>query len=214
VEPGTAYDGLTASAAVQVTNPDRLRIEPPEASVRVGETTPRFTVVAEDAAERQYEVPAVVESMDTNIIRPEEGLMLGRFVALSLGGTQVRAVYRGRELFATVTVAGERFVNVETTLDEGQNDFSVGIEVLAAKSEGPLEYRAYQAGQTPSDVWVAAVESGEHRRVKLESPRIRYGDRSAQYHLIIEARSLQSGTQQQYPLTFRLAPNIERTDFP
>jgi len=211
VEPGTAYDGLSTTAIVQVADADALRIVPPEISVRVGETTPRFAVMAQGADGRQYEVPATLDSMDTNILRPE-GLVSGQFVATSLGGTQVRAVYRGREVFATVTVTGERFVDVKTTLNEGQEDFSVSIEVLAADSEGPLEYRTYVAGGTPPDVWVAAQKHGEHRRAVLESPRIQYGPRSARYSLMLEARSLQSGTIQQYPFTFRLAPNIERTD--
>ena len=211
VQPGTAYDGLSTTAIVQVVGADRLWIEPAEASVRVGETTPRFAMMAQGADGRQYEAPATFDSMDTNILRPE-GLLPGQFVATSLGGTQVRAVYRGREAFATVTVTGKRFVDVNTTLNEGQEDFAVTIEVLAAKSEGPLEYRTYAAGQTPPDVWVPAQEHGDYRRVELESPRIQYGPRSAQYSLTIEARSLESGTVQRYPFTFRLAPNIERTD--
>jgi len=208
-QPGTAYDGLSTTAIVQVTGADRVWIEPAEASVRVGETTPRFAMMAQGADGRQYEVPATLESMDTNILRPE-GLLPGQFVATSLGGTQVRAVYRGREAFATVTVTGQRFVGVNTKLNEGQQDFSVTIEVLAANSEGPLEYRTYAAGQTPPDVWVPAQPHGDYRRVELESPRIQYGPRSARYSLTIEARSTESGTVQRYPFTFRLAPKLEK----
>jgi hypothetical protein len=149
--------------------------------------------------------------MDTDVLRPEP-LSPGQFVASSLGSTQVRGVYRGREVFATVTVTGERFLEVNTTLNEGAEDFSVNIEVLAAASEGPLEYRAYVAGQTPADVWQPAEEAGQFRRVALQSPQIPYGPRSARYSLVIEARSTESGTVQRYPFTFRLAPNIERTD--
>jgi len=210
VEPGTAYDGLSSTVTVQVTGPERVWIEPPEVSVRVGETTPPFAVMAEGAEGRPYQVPATLESMDTNILILHPSSF--RFVATSLGGTQVRAVYRGREVFAAVTVTGERFVDVDTTLKEGPEDFSVAIEVLAADSEGPLEYRMYVAGGVPPDVWVPAEKHGEHRRAVLESPRIPYGARSARYSLIIEARSPQSGTVQQYPFTFRLAPNIERIE--
>jgi hypothetical protein len=84
--------------------------------------------------------------------------------------------------------------------------------VLAAKSEGPLEYRAYLPGQAPADGWQPAEEAGKCRRVVLRSPPIPYGPRSARYSLTIEARSPGSGTVQSYPFTFRLAPNIERTD--
>ena len=72
--------------------------------------------------------------------------------------------------------------------------------------------RLYVAGQTPPETWVAAQEFGEHRRATLQSPRMQYGPHSARYSLILEARSPVRGTVQQYPFTFRLAPNIERTD--
>ena len=55
---------------------------------------------------------------------------------------------------ANVTVTGERFLRVDTTLDSGTSDFAVQIEVLAAASEGPLEYRVSAAGQPPQDEWV------------------------------------------------------------
>jgi len=208
VEPGTAYDGLSTTAIVEVAAPDRLWMEPPEANLRVGEATPPFAVMAQSADGRAFQVPAALDSMDTSVLR-SDGLS-GQFTATSLGSTQVRGLYRGREVFATVTVTGERFVDVQTTLNEGEQDFNVTIEVLAAKSEGPLEYRAYAAGQAPAEAWQPAEEAGEHRRVVLQSPRMAYGPRSARYGLIIEARSPESGTVQRYPLTFRLAPRIER----
>ncbi len=211
VEPGTPYDGLTTTATVQVTGADQLWIEPPEASLKVGETTPRFAVMARGADGGQYPVPATLDSMDTNVLRPE-ALLPGQFVAASLGSTQVRGLYRNREVFATVTVTGERFLDVNTTLNEGAQDFSVGIEVLAAASEGPLEYRTYVAGQAPPDGWQPAEEAGAYRRATLQSPQIPYGPRSARYSLIIEARSTVSGAVQEYPFTFRLAPSIEQTD--
>jgi len=212
VEPGTAYDGLTTTAIVEVAAPDRLWMEPPEANLRVGEATPPFAVMAQSADGRTFQVPAALDSMDTSVLR-SEGLT-GRFTATSLGSTQVRGLYRNREVFATVTVTGERFVDVRTTLNEGEQDFNVTIEVLAAKSEGPLEYRAYAAGEglptPPTEAWQPAEEAGEYRRVVLRSPRMAYGPRSARYGLIVEARSPGSGTVQRYPLTFRLAPRIER----
>ena len=229
VEPGTAYDGLSTTAIVEVAVPDRLWMEPPEANLRVGEATPPFAVIAESADGRTFQVPAALDSMDTSILRSDQPgqpsvgalgarLLPGQFTATSLGSTQVRGLYRNREVFATVTVTGERFVDVKTTLNEGEQDFNVTIEVLAAKSEGPLEYRAYAAGAalgaglpTPAtEAWQPAEEAGEYRRVVLQSPRMAYGPRSARYGLIVEARSPGSGTVQRYPLTFRLAPRIER----
>jgi hypothetical protein len=178
-------------------------------SVGVGETTPRFAVVAQSDDGRSYPVPAALDSMDTRVVR-SEGTLTGRFTAVSLGSTQIRGLYRGREAFATVTVTGERFVDVQTTLNEGEQDFYVTIEVLAAKSEGPLEYRTYAAGEPPTETWQAAEEAGEYRRVVLQSPRMEYGPRSATYNLVIEARPPGSESTQRYPFTFRLAPRIER----
>ncbi|MHC4402904.1 MAG: hypothetical protein ACYTG0_24860, partial [Planctomycetota bacterium] len=65
---------------------------------------------------------------------------------------------------------------------------------------------------TPPGAWVPAEEHGATRRVVLESPRIERGPWSSRYGLILEARSLTTGTVQQYPFTFRLAPRLERTD--
>jgi hypothetical protein len=208
-EPGTAYHGLSTTATVQVTPADRLRIEPPEVSLRVGETTPRFVVGAQAADGRTYQVPAELESTDTSILRAE-GPLPGQFTAVSLGSTQVRGLYRGREVFATVTGTGERFLEVTTDLHEAEQDFFVTMEVLAANSEGSLEYRVYAAGQAPPEAWQPAEESGEHQRVVLQSPGMPYGPRSQRYSLIIEARSRENGTVQRYPFTFRLAPRIER----
>ncbi len=213
VEPGTRFDGLTTTATVHVTSPDRLWIEPPGVSVRVGETTPRMTLMAEGGDRRPHQVPAVLESMDEGILRPD-GRVPGCFVAASLGGTQVRAVYRDREVLAMVTVTGERFLDVKTELSEGQEDFFVTIEVLAAGSEGPLEYRVEVVGEARPEVWVPAEQSGQYRRAVLRSPRIKYGPRTARYSLMLEARSSEDGSVQRYPFTFRLAPSIERMDIP
>ena len=211
VAPGTGYDGLSRNVTVHVTNPDTLRIEPSETSIRVGQTTPQFSVLAQDDDGRQYQVPVALNSMDTGILSPD-GQLADRFVANSLGSTQVAAVYRSREVFATVTVTGERFLAVKPTLTEGEQDFHVSIEVLAALTEGPLEYRVYAVGQAPTEAWVPAEESGGQMRVVLRSPPMQYGPRTARYGLMVECRSQQDGSVQKYPFTFRLAPNIERTD--
>ena len=113
-----------------------------------------------------------------------------------------------------VTVSGDRFVSVETTPNFGAADFAVTIEVLAASTEGRLEYRVYGEGSLPPETWVASQEFGEHRRVVLESPRLPYRGEGTLYNLVIESRSAGGGVAQRYPFTFRLLRNIERTDNP
>jgi hypothetical protein len=207
VGPGKFYDGLSTTVPVIVGEPGSMWLEPREASLKVGEITPPFAVMSQDAEGFVRSLPAALDSVDPNVLLPDSRFP-DRFVARGLGRTQVRAVYRGRELFADVNVTGERFIDVDTSLVEGQEDFSVTAEVLAAKSEGPLEYRAYVAGQSPPETWVPAQEAGDYQRVVLQSPRIPYGSRSARYSLILEARSMTDGSVQQYPFTFRLAPKI------
>ena len=193
---------------------DRLRIEPAVIGLEVGDTTPPLAVMAERRdGVAAYQVPATLESMDANVLAPDARFP-GRFVAKAFGGTQIRAVYRGREVLADVTVTGRRFAEVKTTLNAGADDFDVLIEVLAAEAEGPLEYRVYRAGQTAAETWVAAQEApfGQGRQVTLRSPRMRQGPSSTVYHLMVEARDPSGGSVQQYPLTFRLRPQLETVD--
>jgi len=213
VDPSGRYDGLSTIATVRVGTPDRLWIEPPAAAIEIGQSTPPFTVMARAADGLVYQVPAVLESGDPNILVADARIP-GAFRATGLGATQVRALYRSREALAEVTITGRRFVDVRTTLDEGEQEFGVTVEVLAVQSEGALEYRIYSSGQTPPDRWVPNEPLDGRRRVVLRSPQIPYGDRTARYGLVLEARSLADGSVQRYPFTFRLAPNIERTDTP
>ena len=204
--PGRPYDGVSVAANVRVSSLS-LSIQPADISLKVGETTPLITVMAHETGRPPYPVPATMESLDQSVLSPA-GLGAGTFVAQGLGGTQIRAVHRGREALANVTVTGERFLSVDTTLDSGANDFAVKIEVLAAASEGPLEYRVTAAGQPPRDEWVAAQPFENQQRAVLSSSRIGYGDRSARYSLILEARPQGGGPSQRYPFTFRLESRI------
>jgi hypothetical protein len=197
-----------AGEAVQVVAPDRLWIQPPEIVLQVGQAMPPLMVMAQRQDEKPYEVPAALESTDPNVLAPDTEAP-GRFVAKAVGQTQLRAEYRGREAFAKVTVSGSRFQQVTARLNPGKDDFSVSIEVLAAQSEGPLEYRVYAAGQSPAETWVSAQVQGDFRRAILRSPPVPYGPRGSLYHLMIEARDPSGGTIQQYPLTFGLREHIE-----
>ncbi len=196
----------------EVVRVPRLRIEPSEvSSLEVGKATPRLVAVADDAEGLSIPVSATWESLDPNILAADLETP-GQFVARAVGRTQVRASYRGAEAYAEVTVRGQRFWEVRETLNDRTTDFDVTLEVLAAEAEGPLEYRVYVAGQTPDEKWIAAELDGSVRRVVLRSPRIDYGPRNSFYHLIIEARDPAAEAVQQYPFSFRLRAEIERTD--
>ena len=222
VNPGSAFDGLSTAATVQVTGSDPLWIEPSSMSLRVGQVTPPLAVMAQAADGLAYQVSANLQSMDPQVLARDPATP-GRFVANGLGGTQIRASHRGREAFAEVTVSGRRFVEVREIKDSLTGDaqlFDIGLEVLAAGSEGPLEYRVYAAGQAPAEDWVAArAEDGQLRTV-LRSPRIPYGPPGSVYRLIIEARSTGDDSVppaageavQQYPFSFRLKQQVERAD--
>ncbi len=205
--PGTSYDGVSTLANVRVSSLS-LSIQPADVALRVGETTPELTVLAHETGRPPYPVPATLESLDPSILAPD-ALSPGRFVAQGLGGTQVRALHRGRETAANVTVTGERFLSVKSELETGASDFAVRIEVLAAGSEGPLEYRVSVAGQPPREQWIPGQPQGSQQRALLTSSRIPYGDRAARYSLILEARPQGGGgSTQKYPFTFRLESRI------
>ncbi len=214
VDPGGVYDGLSTTATVQVGSAEPLRIEPSAISLRVGQATPPLAVMARGQDGLSYQVPAVLESLAPTVLEADPSAP-GRFVAKALGGTQIRASYRGKEGFAAVAVSGQRFVEVREIKDSLTGDarqFDIGLEVLAAGSEGPLEYRVYAAEQPPAEDWVSAQPEGEDLRTVLRSPRISYGPPGAVYHLVIEARGGSDGSVERYPFSFRLKQQVERTD--
>jgi hypothetical protein len=207
------YKGLSTTVAVQVDNPDTLSIEPADMTLQVGETTPLVTVTGKGPDGATYQAPALVESQDEKVLvaTPEAP---GHFQAKAMGQTQLKATYKGANVFATVTVTGKRFVDVKITpnMKEKEKDFDVTVEVLAAASEGPLEYRVYTEGDTPKDTWTPNEPQGESRRVVLTSPKLAYGPPGTLYHLMLEARDAATQTVQQYPVTLRAAVTIVREE--
>jgi hypothetical protein len=215
------YKGASATVPVQIISPDKLSFEPSELTLKVDEKTPLMVVKATAADGTTMQVPAVIESMDKNVLdgTPESP---GCFVGKGLGQTKLRGTYRGVDCFATVSVTGKRFEDVHTTLNPRDQDFDVAIEVLAAASEGELEYRVYKEGETPADTWTtnqAAAGSpeqpgGDQRSATLHSPAMQYGPRGSLYHLVLEARSKGSPNAQKYPLTLQLGYTINRVETP
>ena len=196
-------------AAVAVRPTETLTIEPRRVSVQVGESTPPYVVALRGADGAQRVVKgAKLVAEDPILVR--DGKDPARFTAQSLGRTQVRATYGGREAIADVTVAGERFTTIKTAMaDQGERDFEVSAEIIAADCDTPLEYRVYVAGQTPSGKWTPSQQQGRSRRAVVESPRITTGPPSASYQLMFEARDPRDKSIQKYPYTFRLGRTSE-----
>jgi len=206
IDPNGPHDGLSGTVPVVVTELKSVSVEPEEVSIDIGDATPKFTVMARGEEGEPRKVEAPLESLDEDILAPVPAVP-GRFIAEVMGGTSVRAEYRGHEAYADVTVRGERFRKVDATLNEHTNDFTVTFDVLAAASQGELEYCVHLPEEAPPDAWVPAklTEEGDHREVTVVSQPIPYGPRNARYQLIIEARS-PTGSVQRYPFSFRLAP--------
>jgi len=212
--PGAVPGGVVVGPreATVIPSTDRLWLDPPRSAVGVGGTTPRFAVMAQSSGAAPREVAASLESMNPAILTPATD-QPGRFLASQMGSTQVRATVGDRTLYADVNVSGARFDTVRTSIaSPTDHDFAVRAEITAAGSNGPLEYRVYRTGQPGSEPWVPSQLEGDHRRVVLESPRIPTGPSSTFYSLTFEARDPDTGTVQQYPFTFRLAPTIERAE--
>ncbi len=104
----------------------------------------------------------------------------------------------------------ERFLDVQPSIsDEFVPDFTVRLDITAANTDRPLEYRAYVTGQAPSETWTAAERQGESQRVTVASPAIHTGPFSTVYDLTLEARNPADGSIERYPLRFRLSPGVD-----
>ena len=191
---------MARQVAVQVGSPETLAFDPPQLSIGVGEITPlvKVTATGPDGSQTSACRP-MVESADPNIV-DRVPASPGCFVAKALGQTQLKASYKGREATCTVSVSGKRFQDVKWTVTRGKDDFTVNIEVLAAESEGELEYRVYREGATPEENWVPNQPEARGRKASLRTPAIPYGQRDEVYHLVIEARDKAGKSIQKYPL--------------
>ena len=83
------------------------------------------------------------------------------------------------------------------------------IEVLAASSEGELEYRVYTEGESPKDEWVPNQPKGDTAKATLRSEQMSYGSGDT-YHLVIEARDKKTKNVQKYPLTLVRSVTVQQ----
>jgi hypothetical protein len=205
--------GQTAAVNVHVSAGDSVYFNPPSYNLQAGDpATP--AIMAKSADGTEVAVAAPIESLDKNVmdVNPAQP---GQFIARSQGQTQFRAAYRGKEVFAQVSVSGKRFETVKPEHNPIDKDtFEMTIEVLAAAGEGDLEYRVYNANDpSPKDNWVPNAADGDKRKVILRSDRIRY-DSGEQYNLVIEARDKKTNSVQKYPLTLVRSITVQQRQSP
>lgn len=119
----------------------------------------------------------------------------------------------GKGAPVSVVAAGEKTVRFEsvrpTISDEFVPSFTVKLEIAAARSAHPLEYRAYVSGQSPTDNWTPAQPQDDRQLAVVTSPPIQTGPFSTVYDLTVEARNPADDSIEQYPLRFRLAPGVD-----
>ena len=193
----TAENGPSATMNVHVTPADTISLNPPDNSLQPGQTvTPAVMARSTDGTEVAVQAP--IESLDKNVIDADPSAP-GQFVAKSQGQTQLHAIFRGKEVFAKVSVAGQRFQSVKSSYNRGDKTMTVEVVSRAERARSELEYRVYEEGATPKENWAANQPDGDARKATLVSDPLS-GDKEER-HMVIEARDKATKSVQQYPLT-------------
>lgn len=201
--------GQSVTVNVHVTAADSISINPSELNLQAGQSSPA-AVMAKSADGQEVAVQATIESLDKNVLDADPA-QPGRFVARSQGQTQLHAVYRGKEVFAKVSVSGKRFESVKSSHNRiDKEHFDMTVEVLAAGGEGELEYRVYAEGEAnPKENWVPNQPEGDARKATLRSDPLSY-NQGDEYRLVIEARDKATKSVQKYPLTLIRSVTVEQ----
>ncbi len=205
----TAENGPSATMNVHVTPPDTITLIPPDNSLQVGDKVSPAVMAQNANGGEPVAVQAPIESLDKNVIDADPSAP-GQFVAKSQGQTQLHAIYRGKEVFAKVSVSGQRFQSVRSSFNRG--DKTMTVEVVAAPGEGELEYRVYEEGATPKESWASNQPDGDARKATLVSDPM--STDKEEFHLVIEARDKATKSVQQYPLTLVRSVTYEQQNVP
>ena len=96
----TKVQSLSASVAVQVDNPDPLRIEPADITLQVGQAMPPVIVNGKGPDGISYQAAATLDSPDEKVLGGAPDAP-GHFVAKAMGRTLLKARYRVAELYST-----------------------------------------------------------------------------------------------------------------
>jgi hypothetical protein len=205
----TAENGPSTTMNVHVAAADAITINPPEISLQPGQKVTPAVMAQSGSGAEAVAVPAQVESLDTKVLNPDPANP-GQFIAVAQGQTQLRAIYRGKEAFARVSVTGQRFESVRSSYNPG--DKSVTVTVMAAQGEGELEYRVYAEGAAPQENWASNQAAGDARKAELRTDPL---DTSKdEFHLVVEARDKATKSVQKYPLTLVRSVTYEQQNAP
>jgi len=205
----TAENGPFTTMNVHVAAADSIAISPSEINLKPGQKVSPAVMSQSGSGAESVAVPAQVESLDTKVLGADPASP-GQFVAISQGQTQLHAVYRGKEAFAKVSVAGQRFESVTSSYN--REDKSVTVTVMAAQGEGELEYRIYAEGAAPQENWAANQPAGDARKAELRTDPL---DTSKdEFHLVIESRDKATRAVQKYPLTLVRSVTYEQQNGP
>jgi hypothetical protein len=209
VDVTVSSGGQSVQIKVHVSAAGSLSFNPPDYNNLQAAQTVMPAVMAKGADGQEIAVQAPIESLDQKVLAANPA-QPGQFVAQSQGQTQLHAVYRGKEVFAQVSVSGQRFEAVKATYNpKGNDQFDMTIEVLAAAGEGELEYRVFEEGAAPKENWVPNAPDGNSRKVTLLSDLMNVNARDT-FHLVIEARDKNTKTVQRYPLTLVRSVTVEQ----
>ena len=183
--------------------PLRIRFHQSAGTQLAGGTIPPGRRHGQGADGTEVAVQTQIESMDKNVLDADPA-QPGQFVARSQGQTQLHAVYRGKEVVCQGVGFGQAFRERQSRrYNASTNDhFDMTIEVLAASSEGELEYRVYAEGEpAPRRTGCRTSREGDTRKATLRSDPDELWPGRQSYHLVIEARDKTPSNVQKYPLT-------------
>ena len=212
VDPNGMNDSRVTFVKVDVSTAPNYTLTPQDITLQMGEATPVFSVSAVDPTTGQaFPAPAIFNADDPSILALDPSNP-ARFIAQSMGSTQVQAMVNGRSAgFAKVSVSGQRFLSVEQTGEPNTTPegFTMTLTATGAGSAGSLEYRVYLQGQE-GGAWIPAQANGANQSATLVTPILPHQPLGSQYTLIIESRTVGATDVQQYPFNFRTGMNIQR----
>ncbi len=192
--------------------PERMRIEPDQLQLLVGETTPPLKVLVASQGDRTFRTldPSVAEVTTSNseILQAKDG---GQFTALKPGQAKIKVVYGGLEQSVPVTVKFNPFANIAVDDPKfADSTLTVNLTVTTNATDAQLEYRATlpnSDGRRGTETnWVAAEREGNQLSVSFRSPKIPLIRGQQYYTVMIEAKNLKTGTIERRPFAFRLKP--------
>lgn len=219
-------DRLTSNAVTldvvgSVDAPERMRLEPDQLRLLVGESTPALRVLVASRGDRNFRAIdnslIQITSGNPEILQPAEE---GRFTALKPGQTSLKVAYQGLEQSVPVTVNFNPFANIEIGPNPkiSESTMTVDLKVSANTTDATLEYRCLLPNRErrpgSETAWVKAERDGPRLNAKLSSPKIPLKRGQNEYSLLIEAKNLKDGSVQTHPFAFRIVSSAAGSEKP